>query len=164
MVMKQKNAQVRSMETIGVLFIFFILVVFALIFYAQYQRGAYERARLELVGQRAVASSLRAQFLPELRCSTGNNHFIDDCVDRLRMEGFQQVAAQNRQFYLQVFGTAKISVTELYPGNHSWTLFNESLAGASRKLTTPTPVSIYDPLSPEGSRFSFGVLNVDVFS
>lgn len=160
-----KRAQIRMTETITVLFIFFVLVAFGFIFYTQFQRASLERAEAEIAGQRAVSLSLRAQFLSELQCTT-DGAVKPDCVDVLRMDAFSDIVQTQDTYYQEVLGSSHIFVQELYPNNRTWELYGNAsvFVGSNRKLVTPTPVAILDPLLPKGQQVSFGVLQVEVFS
>ena len=73
--MKNKKAQLHMTETIAVIFIFFILVVFGMIFYAQYQKVAFKEKQEEILSTRAVQTTLRALYLSELENSVVKNIF-----------------------------------------------------------------------------------------
>lgn len=121
-----KKAQIHMTETIAVLFIFFILLVFGLIFYAQFQKGAIKEKQEELFAKRAMETALRVLFLPELVCSE-RSLTEDNCFDLLKV---QAVAAerffdggldeehtpeeQERQdYYFSIFSYATIKVHQL---------------------------------------------------
>ena len=61
---KQKKGQVQMSETIAVMFIFFILVVFGLIFYFKFSTIAAQQAEEELFGQKAIDTTTKVIFLP----------------------------------------------------------------------------------------------------
>ncbi len=72
-------------ETIAVLFIFFILIVLGMVFYYRYSQIAFEDKKEELVAARAMDSTLKAIFLPELICSRGDAEPEDNCFDLIKL-------------------------------------------------------------------------------
>ena len=161
-----KAGQVRMMESVVVIFIFFVLIVFGLVFYAQLQRSSFEERQTEFSGDRAVSLSLYAMFLPELRCTKGDNIVVKDCVDVLKLEVASVRMKEHQDYYFDTFGFSTIAVSEVYPEEHSWTLYDQKKevngkATFARKARTPIPVALFNPI--EG-RYSFGVMTIDVYS
>ena len=81
--MKRKG-QVRMTETIAVLFIFFILVLFGIIFFYKYQTIALKEQQEELLGARAIDTTLKVLFMPELSCTKGEAEPEDNCFDLIK--------------------------------------------------------------------------------
>ncbi len=79
------KAQLHITETIAVLFIFFILVAFGLIFYARYQQTAAQEKQEQLLASRAMDTTVKALFLPELMCTKGEAEHEDNCVDLVKL-------------------------------------------------------------------------------
>src|SRR3989344_3394602 len=109
-----KQAQVRITETIGVMFIFFILIALGLVFYYQYQQYAFKEKEQVLLQTRAVETTLRALFLPELLCSKGEAESEEHCVDMLKAKSFSggidDPDKDRREYYFNLFSYATISV------------------------------------------------------
>jgi len=164
-----KKAQVRITETIAILIIFFILVMFGIIFFSQIQRTTFDQRTIQAAGERAVSTSLNALFLPELSCTKGDNVEIKDCIDILKLEAAAVVVASNTDYYFDIFQYATIHVEELYPvprKPQEWVLYSKTRDDIvpdefTPKATTPVPVSLYDPLTRENY---FGVLIIDVYT
>ena len=78
------KGQVHITETVGVLFIFFILVGMGMLFYYQYQEYSFKEQQKTFLQTKAVETTLRALFLPELLCSRGESESEDNCVDMLK--------------------------------------------------------------------------------
>src|SRR3989338_5778396 len=81
-----RNGQVRMTETIAVLFIFFVLLLFGMIFYYRYQSTAIQEKKEELLAERAMGTTLRVLFLPELMCTQFTAEPIDNCIDGLKLQ------------------------------------------------------------------------------
>ncbi len=156
-----KKAQVRMTETIAVLFIFFVLVLFGLIFYANIQKSSLEERTSELAVKHARDVALNALFLPELSCSKGENIPIKDCIDLYKLEFAHQKMQAEKDYYYDVLGFAKIYVNEIYPGENEFVLYDNALEGATRSIRTPIPVSLFDPVK---KTFEYGVLTVETYS
>lgn len=148
-------------EAIAVIFIFFVLVLFGLIFYAQIQRSTLAEKEAAFAGERAISASLHALFLPELRCSKGENIPVKDCVDLYKLEITQRTMADERDYYFDLFRFAKVSVKEIYPGEQEWVLYDMPKEGATRTARTPVPVSLFEPVQ---RTFHYGVLTIEVYS
>ena len=64
-----RKGQVKMGETIAILFIFFVLIIFGLVFYFQWQKSSFEGQKLEVFSDESISRSLVVSFLPELVCS-----------------------------------------------------------------------------------------------
>ncbi len=120
----QKKAQIHMTETIAVLFIFFILILFGLIFYAQFQKSAFKEKAEELLQKRATETMLKVLFLPELACSE-RSLSEDNCFDLAKvqavadgklLEGGTGVAPEidqeKKDYYFSIFSYATIKVQQ----------------------------------------------------
>ena len=105
-------------ETVAVLFIFFILVAFGIIFYYKWHVGALKEERQQAQASRAMDTTLRVLFLPELQCSKGEAVSEDNCIDMLKMRALMSVDGgstyfeRHEDYYFNAFGYSKIVVHE----------------------------------------------------
>jgi hypothetical protein len=182
-----KKSQIRMTETIAVIFVFFVLVLFGLIFYAQISKGVAEDKYVEQLGDRAVSVALTAAFLPELRCGESTTSAARDCVDLYKLKHTKQLMGDQSDYYFDLFGNARITVVELPSSTHlpyfcemrgssnsqtglilardGCVLYDMPKEGATRIITTPIPISILNPLNDNlQPEFYFGVLYVDVYT
>lgn len=150
------------LETIAVLFIFFVLIVIGLIFYANVLKGNIELQKEESIQLKAIEVAQRASSLPELQCSE-DNIVSDNCIDLLKLEAASEIIVEpeNEIFYYDRFLFSKITVNEIYPGNREWTLYNRTLDEFSNKIVTNIPISLFDPVD---NKNAFGVMTVTLFS
>lgn len=103
-------------ETVAVLFIFFVLILFGIIFYYKYAEGAIAQEKQELIGKRAIATSLKVLFAPELICSNGGAEVEDNCIDMGKLPDAIRVIEENPVYYFNIFSYATISIEQIYPG------------------------------------------------
>ena len=153
-------------ETIAILIIFFILVMFGLIFFSQVQRTTFDQRSATAAGERAISVSLRAAFLPELVCTKGDNVEVRDCIDLTKLDAAADVIEQNSDYYFDIFQYSTVRVEQYYPASQSWTLYSRTRDGRpadenTPKASTPVPMSLFDPFTRE---YSFGVLIIDVYT
>lgn len=172
-----KKGQMQSTETIAVLFIFFILILFAIIFYYNYQKVAIKEKQEELLGARAVDTTVKALFLPELICSKGDTEPEDNCIDVLKMKYVNNTRSddpvnkpgffiQNKDYYFQIFSYARITVKQLYPAEEEWVLYDVPKPDWHKKEPTHFIVALRDDTAgTQGQeQYGFGYVTVEVYS
>jgi hypothetical protein len=190
MVLRKKRkfgtkGQANLMETIGVLFIFFILVLFGLIFYFKFQEVSFAEKQIERTALDAIDTTLVTLFLPELQCSNGRAESDDNCVDLVKLRMLQKVLDESQadyrnEYYFNMFGFSKISFQEVYPNNRSWTLYDrektkmneEGIAVPDWRIKEPTffVVTFRDYIHgfaenvTQKVESSFGYVQVEVYS
>ena len=157
--MNKKNAQIQMMETIAVLFIFFILIVIGFVFYAKILKGNLEQQKEESAQLNAIEVAQRASSLPELQCSEGNI-VSDNCIDLLKLEAASQIMQQNDIYYYDRLLFSKITVNEIYPNSNEWALYTRPLDEFSSKITTNIPILLFNPIE---NKNSFGIMTVELF-
>lgn len=152
-------------ETIAILFVFFVLILFGLIFYFQWQKTSFERQRVEVFADKSISISQVATYLPELACSPRANLATGRCIDVLKLELAEEEMQAENDYYFDIFGFATIRVEKIYPEptgeKAEWVLYNQTPPEITRKVNTPLPMVLYEPSS--GDR-NFGVLYVDVYT
>jgi len=157
--MKNKTAQIQTLETIAVLFIFFVLVAIGLIFYSVVLRGSIEQQKEEGIELTAIQVAQRAYSLPELQCSE-DNIVSDNCIDILKLESASSVIPENGIYYYDRLLFSTIKISEVYPEEKSWTLYDRPLDDFSSRINTQIPISLFNPISKENY---FGVMSVELY-
>lgn len=149
------------METIAILFVFFILVGFGFVFYARILKSSVTTQGEEQAQLGAIGIAQKAAFLPELQCSE-DNIIKEGCIDILKLNKASAIIPVNQEEYSDMFGFSKIYVNEIFPGNTNWpTLYDNSPSNYKTKLVTHVPISLYDATLKS---YSFGVLVVEAYT
>lgn len=169
---KNLKAQIRMSETIAVMFIFFVLILFGIIFYYKYSQVAFKEEQEEQLGERAVKITLKAIFLPELVCSRGEAQLEDNCFDMLKLIQVREVFEQHfGEYYSDLFPYAKISVKKIYPPPTldeigEWILYEKIKPDWTKKEETRFLLALKDEitgLEAGEDAYSLGVLTVEVY-
>ena len=160
--MPSKKAQLQMIETIAILIVFFMLVVFGLIFYTKVMKGSYTVKLEEKTQLRAIELAQRASFLPELQCSE-ENIIKDDCIDLLKLEAASAIMAreENKIHYYDLLEFSTITIKEIYPDGSSYTIYSRPLIDYKNKISTPVPISLYNPKTKTNA---FGIMTVDLYT
>jgi len=157
--MKNKKAQVRMTETIAILFIFFLLVLFGLIFYSRIQNASLERAMEEDTNIRSIQTAQKVSYFSEIQCTT-EAQLPSGCIDILKLESFQEIVQQNQLYYRSVFGNSKVYVDQIFPENRTWEIYDLRKPEDRGEYRIPVPVALHDPIE---DIISFGVLHINVY-
>jgi len=159
----KRKAQARMTETIAVIFIFFILILFGLIFYARYSQSSFVQKQEELLAKEAIDSTTKALFLPELICSKGEAEPEDHCLDLMKLRTANETFRKYlTDYYFNIFSYARITVQEVYPDDRSWILYERIKTNATREEPTYFSVSLREE-TPDPV-YGFGYIEVRVFS
>ena len=147
-------------ESVAILFIFFILLIFGFVFYANVMRSSAKVELEENIQLKAIAIAQKASFLPELQCSEENVR-KEDCIDLLKLESASSLLDSNNIYYFDIFQFSKIYVEKIYPGQQIWPLYNNTLTNYTNKLSTFIPISLFDP---KLDNYNFGILVVETYT
>ena len=153
-------------ETIAILFIFFILLLFGLLFYFRYQRGRILRKAGRCLGVRAMETTLKTLFMPELICSRGEAEPEDNCFDVLKLNSTDAILLKHLDdYYFEIFSYATISVRQVYPEQKEWILYDKTKPDYTRKEPTFFVVTLRDELAGQNQpQYGFGYVAVEVYS
>ncbi|MCX6706544.1 MAG: hypothetical protein NT001_00155 [Candidatus Woesearchaeota archaeon] len=170
-----KRSQINMMETIMVLFIFFIIVVIGFMFYSKIQESSINELQRTRFEQDAVATAENMLYMPELQCSE-KSVLIDVCFDVYKLDAFSSLVdqAQDKEaflFYQRDFGSSVVNITEIFPastdpavGLRKWTIYNNPPENRDKKSSVimEIPVSLKDPIK-RYAQYSIGILSIEVF-
>lgn len=153
-------------ETIAVLFIFFVLIVFGILFYSKYQQAAFKEKQEEILGARAIETTLKALFLPELMCTKGEAEPEDNCFDMLKLQVLNETLSKyGDDYYFDVFSYARIYVQEVYPEEKTWLLYDKVKPDAVMEEPSYFVITLKDETSGETeAQHHFGYVAVVVYS
>jgi hypothetical protein len=165
--MKSKKAQIRMSETIAVIFIFFVLIAFGLIFYFKYSETTLDKQNEELFAQRAIDTTTKTLFLPELSCTSGESEIEIFCIDLMKLRAAPDVLKRNlADYYFEIFSFANITVHQIYPTTEKWTIYEKVKPNSTQSKLTPFVVVLKD--EQEGiagqPKYAFGYVDVQVYS
>lgn len=162
-----RKGQMKMTETIAVLFIFFILVVFGIVFYARYHKISSQEKQDQDLVQKAIDITTKVLVLPELECSQGQSEAQKYCLDltKLRLIEEKGLFQQHlEEYYFNLFSYSTITVYQTYPlgDPDGWTIYNFPKPGGKNKEPTFFIVSLRDDF-PKRS-YNYGYIKVEVYS
>ena len=73
----------------------------------------------------------------------------------------EKVMNDEKEYYYDMFKFATIRIEQIYPSVDEWTLYDTQPEIISHKLSTPMPVSLFNPIS---GKYTYGVLYVEVYT
>ena len=177
-----RRGQIRLTETVSVLFIFFILVGLSILFYAKYQQVQAKHVEEEQLQARAVETTLKALFLPELQCSKGEAEPEDNCVDLQKVRALMANEYSPGYFgldpthYFDLFSWARITLHQVSPQDciqgpgvagcsTEWVLYGKLPAPLRNTESTFFVVTLRDATAGiHQPAYGYGYLQVEVFS
>jgi len=161
-----RKAQVKFGETIAILFIFFILLILGFIFYGRFSAVSASQDVIEQQEIQSVGVSQAITYLSELSC-TERNVLEEGCFDlhkviALNTLGVSQDAdPQLRAYYLNLFGSATITITSVFPKGETYVLYNNSKEEFSQGLSSFFPISLKNA---SDNSYSLAVLSVVIYT
>ena len=161
-VVLMRRGQIQMFETIGVLIVFFFLLVAGAAIYFNIQASSLQKELQKQAQSRSLQAAQRAMFLPELDCS-----FVsvqrENCFDILKLTAFPEVLDEiGPEAYFRMFGFATINVTEIYPEQKSYPLIYDNPPDEYfRAIKSRSPVILYDPVLETSA---FGLMEVTTYS
>ncbi len=158
--MQNKKAQIQIGESLLILFIFFILLIFGFVFYMNVIKSSSKAEMEENIQLKAIGIAQKASFLPELQCSNENVR-RESCIDLLKLSAAADLLDESYLYYYDVFEFSKIWVTQIFPeAGEELFLYNNPLTNWTNNITTFIPVSLFNETAGE---YGFGILAVEVY-
>lgn len=143
-------------ETMGVLFVFFILLGIGLVFYSAVEQKNARLQQDESSQLLAIERALRIAQLPELECPTSLE--IKACIDGEKAKLAKVVFESHQAAYFDLFGFSNITLQTV--GGPEDTLYAYT-GERMNKRQVLVPVSVYNPVD---KTYAFGVLKLTVFT
>jgi len=169
--MRQNNinrkAQLKMAENIGILVIFFILLVVGLVFYMRVQKEDVKIEASAKVSSDALVTAQRIASLPEIQCSepVESESGKQDCIDIYKLYGFSNlkldILEDFNSYYFDIFRYSNVTVREIYPSQNEWNIYYNRPATYSGSIPVPMPILLYDEMSSRP--YKFGILVVEVY-
>jgi len=156
-----RHGQIKMAETIGVMFVFFMLLVLVMVFYSRIQAGSVVAQNEEQFIQKSIDISQIVAYLPEVQCSR-DNVLEDNCFDLYKIESLKNVNQneQSRLYYFDQFEYSQITIQRVYPTGEDIIIYDNPKPGWKGKSLIPVPIIVYDPIA---RLYGFGVLNVATY-
>jgi len=158
------RAQLKMFETVGVLVVFFFLLVTAGAFYFGLQKKSLADEHVTAANTLGLQTALRVLYLPELECSFLGT-IRENCIDVMKLDAFSNLLEDDdvREAYFSGLGFSSVRVRQAWPCPGRLcagaVLYNNPV-NASVAPATLTPVLLFDPWRDE---FAFGVVEVVVY-
>jgi hypothetical protein len=129
-----KKGQLKILESVAVLIVFFFLVGMGISFYSKIQIQSLEAAKAEFISLDATKVSQKIIHLPELRCSLKNTD-QGSCIDLYQAKawaalsndvgcrnvngglGNVDLCAERVNHYFEIIGVGEVVLTRIYSAN-----------------------------------------------
>lgn len=166
---RTRKAQVRMTETIAVLFIFFVLLLFGMIFYYRYQSTAIQEQKEELLAERAMSTTLRVLFLPELMCTQFTAEPIDNCIDGLKLRQLENdgvIQSHVEDYYFELFSYATVTIYEMVPGGNfiPHVIYDKPKPDSQNIESTFFVITVREQFPNRPEEFHYGYIEVKVYA
>ena len=155
----ERKAQIQILETIAVLFIFFILIALGFIFYTKIFKSNLETEKEEFSQAKSVNIAQRAMFMPELQCSD-DSIVKENCIDILKLQSAKQIIEDNIIYY-DLLEFSDISIIQIYPNPEEWKLYSRTTGDFRNNFTANVPISLFNPITKE---HGFGILTIQTLT
>ncbi|MEK6963978.1 MAG: hypothetical protein AABX70_06110 [Nanoarchaeota archaeon] len=150
-----RKGQIEIGETIVVIFILMILIVFGLVFYYQFQSTSFQQTKQRFGGLKTVELAQVVSNMPELQCSNLKVAEVS-CIDEVKAKQFANYLATpgNKAFfyYREILGTSKIRVRIVYPVDPAsppeanLIVVYDNSKGYKNAEPTFIPINLYNPI------------------
>ncbi len=138
--LRSKKAQIKMFENVGVLVVFFFLLIIGIIFYYSYQEKSINKQLTELAQAKSFRTAEIIFNLPEISCSYNNARFYS-CVDVQKKESFKKYSAENPESYFPLLGFSEIKINDEI-------IYSYIPETQKEAFTYTLPVVVYDPSKP----------------
>lgn len=161
---KSRKADVKLIESVGIMLIFFFILVMGMVFYARMSGISIEQKRQENLDRVAMNTALKASYMAELQCNAGDvGEGNQNCIDLEKIMAFQMLDEEAKaEYYQSFFEYAVVSVYQTYPPDEDLdvTLYNKPIPKAKTEINTLIPTALYDAAS---KKYKFGFLSVTTY-
>jgi hypothetical protein len=159
----KKRGQIQTLESVAVLFVFFILLGLSMIFYMSYAKSKESGRLAEINREQSMLIAQQVINLPELKSSRRAVRGVNT-IDMIKFEALQKTLAENfdlqKGIYQERFGSAWIALKEIYPEQNEWILYNNYDPNAKFSNTFYVPISLFNSLDIPGGNYSVGLLEI----
>lgn len=131
--MKNKKAQLKMFENVGVLVVFFFLLGIGVVFYFNHQSQAFAIEQKKLLELRSLQLAEQMYNLPELDCHYGSVR-IDGCIDKIKLNIFKTIIENKKEQYFDIFAYSTIKINQIYPVQEEIILYDEKISYDEKPL------------------------------
>lgn len=161
---RSTKGAMKMFETIGVLFVFMMLLGLAMVFYNVIQQSMLEETLAKQAERKSLEIAGKSLLLPELDCSlTGITEI--NCIDMAKLYSFSNIinsSTRAQSEYFNIFENSHILVRPLWPGgNWSIVLYSNVPAKFKSKNIFVSPILLHDPWTGSDS---FGIIEVETYA
>lgn len=158
-----KQGQIHLSESVAVIFIFFVLIIFGAIFYYNFQEASFKEKQQELLAARAIDTTTKMLFLPEAACTKRETEREPNCFDMMKVRYLPEQFKRFNQTYFSLFSYAKITIKQLYPEPLELIVYDQEPPQWSSRQPTFFVVALKDELNGQDN-YGYGVVQVEVYS
>jgi hypothetical protein len=157
------KAQMQMGETIFAVFFIIIIIAIGLIAYSKVQEGKIKDLQRQAQEDRIIELAHSISGWPELVCSVREAQ-DPNCIDIVKLQVLADFMNANHdsadsyasKYYSNLLGRSEVSVSQVYPENMTWILYDNS-QGLRAREAIDVPVSLYNPAS---KAYSLGVVTI----
>jgi hypothetical protein len=169
-----KKAQLQIQETILVVFIFVVLILFGLVFFHRVQSASIINDFNKFELDKLKLNFITLSDLSEFSCS--NFGVKESCVDTSKLVVFNTLMKDKtmNNYYFERFGYMNITIYNVYPEKNSakcsasnlfdcgvWEVYSRKPIKVTSKIVIDSPVSLYNP---EKDTYTIGILVVEAYN
>ncbi len=163
---KRKKGQIQTLETIAVLFVFFVLLMLGVVFYIGYSRGRADIRLVEFHQAQSVQIAERVIDLAELQ-DTRQGVSTVNCFDALKVRALGEVLSEDEGLrfglYNDKFGNSLIVLHQIYPKTADFVIYNNTNPDFRYSFPFFIPKCVYDPLKGHNG-YGVGLLEVNYYA
>ena len=170
----KKKAQMQIQETILVVFIFIIIMIFGLILFFRFTEQSIIQGHFENEKLRFESMITTFPLTPEIRCSFLSQEA--SCIDSYKLLAFKTLNKEEyyKNYYRSNLGYINITIYSLYPEKNGkicesatisdcgvWDLYVNKPKKINNKFVVRSPVSLY---YPDKDGFGIGEIVIEWYS
>lgn len=166
------KAQIQLGESIFVVMIIIVLLVFGIVFYSQVEKDDLNTELQSFTDLDTITITQYATSLTELQCSLQEVQY-PNCFDITKINAFTSLIRSTgeetaKEFYFSQLGNAKVTITQIYPTSlilvpneeYTWLIYEnkpETDLANVKQAQVNIPINLYDPIRDTSA---FGILTI----
>ncbi len=166
-----KKAQIRLIETVAILIVFFILLSAGIYFFFTYQRSSIIQESETIIQTDIVKKTMSLLSLPEISCSLAQADVTKGCIDYYKASKMKNIVDNNPDYYFDILQFSTLRLKIIYPESgvpqKEILLYNRTKSNYTQKTSVPLPVSVFQPIKLGGdlkAPYVYGILHLDIYN